>query len=144
GGPEPTTAPEHEPPPRPPPPQGGRVPTNIGPIGLWPQQGQPAPAAKPGGPSAVPERKSEESVLAEDWWSHARPVFELHGYFRTRAELFHNFALGRIDPPDTAVWPQPADNYFVAYPSQQPIGSSRLCTPSEAGFGGTDDPSTLV
>ncbi|MFT3771999.1 MAG: TIGR04551 family protein [Minicystis sp.] len=48
-------------------------------------------------------------VFAEDWWTQARPVFEIHGYYRVRAELFHNFALGRRDllPP---LWPQPPDN----------------------------------
>jgi uncharacterized protein (TIGR04551 family) len=52
-------------------------------------------------------------VFAEDWWTHARPVLELHGYFRVRAELFHGFALGRIDSPENALWPQPADNSYV-------------------------------
>src|SRR5262245_40616765 len=31
-----------------------------------------------------------EDLFAEDWWSHARPIFEFHGYFRTRAQLFYN------------------------------------------------------
>jgi uncharacterized protein (TIGR04551 family) len=48
-------------------------------------------------------------VFAEDWWTQARPVFELHGYYRVRAELFHNFALGRRDNV-SPLWPQPADN----------------------------------
>src|SRR5262249_19332478 len=62
----------------------------------------------------------------EDWWSQARPVFEIHGYYRVRAELFHNFALGRRDLPymtpaegETAarehtfqLWPQPTDNFY--------------------------------
>jgi uncharacterized protein (TIGR04551 family) len=34
-------------------------------------------------------------VFSDDWWGKARPIIELHGYFRTRAELFHNFFLGR-------------------------------------------------
>src|SRR3989442_15117833 len=108
-------------------------------MGLFRPQ-TPAASTSATAPTPQAERKSGESVLAEDWWSHARPVFELHGYFRARAELFHNFSLGRIDPADTAVWPQPADNYYVAYPSQQPIGSSKLCTSSEAGYGGNDSP----
>jgi uncharacterized protein (TIGR04551 family) len=53
-------------------------------------------------------------VYAEDWWVHSRPVFELHGGLRVRAELFHNFALGRIDRPDFALWPQPVDNDYTA------------------------------
>ena len=36
-----------------------------------------------------------DEVFSESWWGHARPVIELHGYFRTRAELFQNFMLGR-------------------------------------------------
>jgi uncharacterized protein (TIGR04551 family) len=69
-------------------------------------------------------------VFAEDWWSHARPIIELHGYFRTRAELFNNFSLGRVDPPNSALWPQPSDHRFT------PIGGSEigpeLCTREES------------
>jgi hypothetical protein len=39
------------------------------------------------------------TIFADDWWGHTRPVLELHGYFRTRGELFHNFALGRLQRP---------------------------------------------
>ncbi len=52
-------------------------------------------------------------VYAEDWWSHTRPIFEIHGYYRVRAELFHNFSLGRKDAPGSQFWPQPADNDYV-------------------------------
>jgi uncharacterized protein (TIGR04551 family) len=52
-------------------------------------------------------------VYAEDWWTQARPVFEIHGYYRVRSELFHNFALGRKDQV-TSLWPQPADNDYTA------------------------------
>jgi uncharacterized protein (TIGR04551 family) len=38
---------------------------------------------------------SPQEVFSDDWWGRARPVIELHGYFRTRAELFQNFSLGR-------------------------------------------------
>ncbi len=34
-------------------------------------------------------------IFSDDWWGRVRPVVELHGYFRTRAELFQNLALGR-------------------------------------------------
>ena len=34
-------------------------------------------------------------VFSEDWWGRVHPVVELHGYFRTRAELFQNLGLGR-------------------------------------------------
>jgi uncharacterized protein (TIGR04551 family) len=51
-------------------------------------------------------------VFAEDWWSQARPVFEIHGYYRVRAELFHKLSLGRRDEP-SLFWPQPADNTYI-------------------------------
>lgn len=51
-------------------------------------------------------------VFAEDWWSHARPTFEMHGYYRLRAELFHKFGLGRRDTPQNQLWPQPPDNTY--------------------------------
>jgi uncharacterized protein (TIGR04551 family) len=67
-------------------------------------------------------------VYAEDWWTQARPVFEIHGYYRVRSELFHNFALGRKDEVNP-LWPQPADN---EYNGVTPNGSAtphlvRLC-----------------
>jgi uncharacterized protein (TIGR04551 family) len=34
-------------------------------------------------------------IFSDDWWGRVHPVVELHGYFRTRAELFQNLALGR-------------------------------------------------
>jgi uncharacterized protein (TIGR04551 family) len=36
-----------------------------------------------------------QEVFSDDWWGRARPVIDMHGYFRTRAELFHDFFLGR-------------------------------------------------
>ena len=84
------------------------------------------PPSSPAEPKAAPpaeapaEASAEEKpapkqgeVFAEDWWTHARPVLELHGYFRLRAELFHNFSLGRVDVPNAALWPQPADNSYI-------------------------------
>jgi uncharacterized protein (TIGR04551 family) len=76
-------------------------------------------------------QKSEDSTLAEDWWSHTRPVFEIHGYFRTRAELFHNFSLGRRDSPDAATWPQPIDNGYSD--GTNTSYGQRLCTIAESG-----------
>lgn len=126
-----TPPPEQRPAPNP---GAARAASGFGPIGLFPEQHAPAPSTQ----MAVPAPpKSTESVLAEDWWSHARPVFEIHGYFRTRAELFHNFSLGRVDDPSFAVWPQPADNYYTTT-SGTAVGP-QLCTPSEAG-GGSDNP----
>ena len=62
---------------------------------------------------------SPDDVYSEDWWGKARPLFILHGYFRTRGELYHNFSLGRSDvggisgiTQNEHLWPQPADNTF--------------------------------
>src|SRR5450432_455726 len=85
----------------------------------------PTPAPRPATPALSPapvvsDRTTDASiganprdVYAEDWWVHSRPIFELHGYLRVRAELFHGFALGRVDPPGFALWPQPADNSYA-------------------------------
>ena len=59
-------------------------------------------------------------VYSEDWWGHTRPILELHGYFRMRGELFHNFSLGRHDVPSDPtnpqyLWPQPLDNSYTSY-----------------------------
>jgi uncharacterized protein (TIGR04551 family) len=75
------------------------------------KQGADRPVRTGGGPgSEVPERSSD--VFAEDWWTGARPAFEIHGYYRVRAELFHNFSLGRLDTASTGLWPMPADNSY--------------------------------
>ncbi len=66
---------------------------------------------RPTGLGDVGARPSD--VYAEDWWTQSRPVFEIHGYYRVRSELFHNFALGRKDQV-TSLWPQPADNDYRA------------------------------
>lgn len=72
------------------------------------QQGRERPSAD----GTVGARASD--VYSEDWWSHTRPILELHGYFRTRGELFHNFALGRFDEPaSTSLWQQPLDNSYT-------------------------------
>ena len=64
--------------------------------------------------SERPESAEPQSdVFSEDWWGRTRPVLELHGYFRTRGELFHNFALGRHDNVGEALWPQPLDNTYT-------------------------------
>jgi uncharacterized protein (TIGR04551 family) len=72
--------------------QGSERPTNDGTIGARPSE-----------------------VYSEDWWAHTRPIVEVHGYFRTRGELYHNFSLGR--PGDTGapqnLWPQPLDNSYT-------------------------------
>lgn len=61
---------------------------------------------------------SAQQVFSEDWWANARPIIEVHGYFRTRAELFHNFSLNRHsssvvpggDPQ--YLWPVPLDQSY--------------------------------
>lgn len=53
-------------------------------------------------------------VFSEDWWGRARPILEIHGYFRTRGELFHNFSLNRSDADGTyGLWARPQDQTFV-------------------------------
>lgn len=65
-------------------------------------------------PTATKDPAAPRSeVFAEDWWSHARPTFEFHGYYRLRAELFHSFDLGRKDTPGQQIWPHPIDNHYV-------------------------------
>jgi uncharacterized protein (TIGR04551 family) len=96
------------------------------------QQGEERPDARREGGSVT-----LEDIFAEDWWSHARPIFEFHGYFRTRWNLFHNFALGRRDPPEQALYPQPADNAYVPVAGTtagNAVGPI-LCTPSESTSG---------
>lgn len=63
--------------------------------------------------SSVEIAASRSDVYAENWWSHVRPSFDFHGYFRLRAELFHKFSLGRKDGPGTVIWPQPPDNDHI-------------------------------
>lgn len=72
------------------------------------QQGRERPTAD----GTVGPRPSE--VYSEDWWGHTRPILELHGYFRTRGEVFHNFALGRHDAPgpNASLWAHPLDHSF--------------------------------
>ena len=73
------------------------------------QQGRERPTAD----GSIGARPSE--VYSEDWWAHTRPILELHGYFRTRGELYHNFFLGRHDAPgqgDQNLWQPPLDHSF--------------------------------
>ncbi len=121
--------------------------TGLGPMTSWPQPGSDASALEhQGGESkgAAAEKADEDRVYAEDWWSHARPILELHGYYRLRAELFHNFSLGRVDTPSTALWPMPIDNQYntvygdhaygpsVCKGSQSPEASNSSTDPAQA------------
>ncbi len=103
-----------------------------------------APATSAAHPQSAPNgdvgtRPSD--VFAEDWWSGARPAFEIHGYFRVRAELFHNFALGRQDMDGNGnslsnLWPQPIDNTFQPVSQTGATSSIKhnviLCGPANA------------
>ncbi|MCL2723914.1 MAG: TIGR04551 family protein [Polyangiaceae bacterium] len=69
---------------------------------------------RPFGEGWLGGRSSE--IYSEDWWGHTRPTIEMHGYFRTRGELFHNFALGRHDDPtlsSAVLWAQPLDQSYT-------------------------------
>jgi uncharacterized protein (TIGR04551 family) len=134
-----------------------RVPSaNANPLGpmAWPEPGSDAAALRAQG-AARPEANApagitKNRVYAEDWWSHLRPVLELHGYFRLRAELFHNFSLGRIYNPAQSIqlWPQPTDNYYngIAAGNATQINQGswgpQLCTAKQSPYGtsGNNDP----
>ena len=69
---------------------------------------------RPTNDGSIGTRPSE--VYSEDWWAHTRPIVELHGYFRTRGELYHNFSLGRPafqGSDDQNLWPQPLDHSYT-------------------------------
>ena len=55
------------------------------------------------------------ATFSEDWWKHTRPIVEIHGFFRTRAELFHNFSLGRVDSQvdSPRLFPRPLDDSYT-------------------------------
>ena len=80
---------------------------------------------------------SPASVFADDWWGRTRPVLELHGYFRTRGELFHNFSLGRFNGAGDAqnLWGQPLDNSYTTTTGTQQFvtqcGDSAPLTPCQ-------------
>ncbi|MBX3126778.1 MAG: TIGR04551 family protein [Polyangiaceae bacterium] len=135
---------EETPPAEPSPKPGPAGPTGpgLGPMPMWPQPGADTKAleqqrAKAADAKAQQKARDGDQVYSEQWWSHARPIFEIHGYFRMRAELFHNFSLGRIDTPNQAIWPMPADNHYTG--RDQTFGPA-LCTPDEGGIGDSDDP----
>ena len=82
---------------------------------MWPQPGTDAEKLEKQDQekkAASQKKRDPDEIYAEDWWSHARPVFEIHGYYRVRAELFHNFSLGRVDSPE---------HRALADPQRQPL-----------------------
>lgn len=127
------------------PPQGAEAPppdaAGQGSFGVsaWPQPGDSASETDKQD-SKRPEAKGEaegDEVFAEDWWAHTRPMLEIGGYFRVRAELFHKFSLDRFDEPTETFWPRPADDgYFSGSEEHGPS----LCTDDESGRGSNDDP----
>jgi uncharacterized protein (TIGR04551 family) len=119
---------------------------------LWPEPASDASALQQQG-DARPKQKSldevteRDRVYAEDWWSHARPILELHGYFRVRAQLEHKFALGRIDPRSRAMWPRPLDDWYIDtdnLTTGQNTGPREGCTEAESGVGSSTSASTAT
>ena len=96
-------------------------PASAGAAVVSPAMASPAPAAQdvaaPGtqrpdtGEIAAPDHE----VFSEDWWGRVHPVVELHGYFRTRGELFQNLGLGRHGSVFQGNDPQ----YFAPLPLDQ-------------------------
>jgi uncharacterized protein (TIGR04551 family) len=121
----------------------GAAPPGAG-MPLWPEPSSDAAALERQG-DARPEPKQPnkvdeaDRVFAEDWWAHARPVFELHGYFRLRAQMFHKFGLGRLDPLARAMWPRPADDRHPTLGGSTEGAS--ICTPDEVYGAGSDSAS---
>ena len=117
---------------------------NFAPLPAWPEPGNDAAELKRQNserPTDTASKRGQQDVFAEDWWGHARPVLELHGNFRVRAELFYQFALGRVDNPTEAMWPQPADNYFSDAKDQY---GPKLCTPDELGTGSNNSGTSAI
>lgn len=111
--------------------------TPMLPTPTWPTPGADArELAEQGRARPKTDSKAGDDVFAEDWWSHTRPLIELHGYFRLRAEFFHNFSLSRIEPPGEAIWPRPLDQF---YRTQENNFGPALCTADEADAGENDD-----
>lgn len=96
---------------------------------------EPAPSS-PAKSTQQSDDASKEAILAEQWWSHSRPIIEIHGYFRTRAEMFHNFSLGRLNAPEQQLWPQPSDHYYG------PVASSGSTAATGANVCGAVDSTT--
>lgn len=100
----------------------------------------PAPEGAPSDTTTKeqPEEARKDQIFAEDWWSHTRPTLELHGNFRVRPQMYHNFSLNRIDTPESALWPRPLDDYYTDL--QNGEHGVMGCTPDEAKTGNSDDP----
>jgi len=149
---EPAPAGEPNPPPsaaEPAPPPGASAPGNSSPLeGPYDASAatEPPPTtdAQPTGPAvaAAGDEADSAGFFAEDWWAHTRPAIELHGNFRVRSELYHQFSLGRIDPPGTAYWPRPLDDSYADILGG--TNGAEACTPLEAGQGSSNSPGDAV
>jgi len=98
---------------------------------------------------------SSQEVFSEDWWGNARPIIEMHGFFRTRAELFNNFFLNRHnsslqgnDPQ--YLWPIPLDQSYTqlgggtgATVALCGAATSASLTPNQACFNKTETSANL-
>jgi uncharacterized protein (TIGR04551 family) len=111
----------------------------------FPEPGADAAALQRMGRDRPPAARAadDSDVFADDWWSHARPILELHGNFRVRAEMYYRFSLGRIEAPEDALWPRPPDSPYGAYPKPSPKFDP-LCTPNEAGSGSSKSVANLT
>ncbi len=54
---------------------------------------------------------SDSNPLSEQVWTQPQPIFTLHGYFRTRGELFDGFWLGRSAVPGSVNGDPPFDRF---------------------------------
>jgi uncharacterized protein (TIGR04551 family) len=114
-------------------------------------------AAGPGAarPTSGDVAPNPDDVFSESWWGHARPVIELHGYFRTRAELFQNFMLGRhnsaVQSASLAndpqyLFPSPLDNSYTL-PNGNPGQTVNICgnasTPNQPCYDKTESGANL-
>ena len=118
------------------------------PLPIWPEPASDAAALQHQGearpkPKSLDEITENDHVYAEDWWSHARPIIEFHGYLRVRSQLDSKFSLGRIDPRDVAMWPRSTDDYYTDYRQTAATGA-QACTESESGAGTSTSNSTAT
>ncbi|MGZ5966260.1 MAG: TIGR04551 family protein, partial [Polyangiales bacterium] len=90
---------------------------------------------------ATPKASSGE-IVSDDWWTHTRPLVEIHGFFRTRGEVFHNFSLGRndaaVDAQATGLFPRPLDDSWTDTKGTTHFTGGCGPTPSNP----TDNPTT--
>jgi uncharacterized protein (TIGR04551 family) len=83
---------------------------------------------------------ANHQVFSDEWFGRVHPIVELHGYFRTRGDLFQNLALGRHgsifqgnDPQYLA--PIPLDQSYQDVNGK--LHAVTLCGPGTNGVYGT-------